>query len=721
MTTGRSLDALFNPRNVALVGASDRPGHWSSRVRDNLTRFGFPGAVQLVNPGRDALWNARCYPTLAELPERPDHLAIFTPAAVVLDVLREGAAAGARSATIYASGFGEGGSAEGREMAERLRSTLAETGIVAVGPSCMGVANGSAAFSTIPDESMAPLTASPVALIAQSGAICNMINRAVNALGLTLGHIASCGSQIGVRMSEFVTHLTAQPEVRVILCYIEAIPDPVEFLEAARQARLAGKVVVAVKVGGSEESRAAALAHTGALAGRAEIFRTYAEAVGIIVFAALEDALQAVEFLARAPLPTGQGIAAMTLSGALRSLLTEAAAVGGVALPALSEATVETLKTGLGQDDIANPLDTRITLPTPTFRETIETVTSDAAVDVLLIVEELPLAEDMRRKVGNLRALNRAALDARAHGKVVAMLTPLHGGTSDFAEALRGELADVPILHGAEAGIKVAGAIARSGALPLHPGVLFAEPDPTAGAEWRARAATLTGPSALDEVDSKRLLAAYGIPLPAERVVATANEAVAAAGEIGFPVVLKGVSAAITHKSDAGLVLLALRDDAAVRDGVALLEARAAEAGARLDGVIVAEMVHGGIEAVLGGGNDVEMGPFVMVGSGGIWLELFQDVAFVLPTADRAAILSALQRTRLNVLLNGYRGAPAGDIAALLDALLGLNRLMRDLGDIIQAIDINPFVVRPAGQGTVALDGLVVLQPPRAAAAGGVA
>jgi acyl-CoA synthetase (NDP forming) len=227
---------------------------------------------------------------------------------------------------------------------------------------------------------------------------------------------------------------------------------------------------------------------------------------------------------------------------------------------------------------------------------------------------------------------------------------------------------------------------------------------------WRARAATLDRPTALNEVESKALLRDYGIPLPPERMVGAADATVAAADAIGYPVVLKAVSAALPHKSDAGLVCLNLTDPDAVRQAAAAMTARAASLSVTLDGMLVAKQVAGGTEVVLGVQRDVEMGPVVMFGMGGILVELFKDVSFAPAALDREQARAMVSETRAARLLAGFRGRKPGDIDALCDVLVGLGRLACDLGDAIEAVDINPLLVRE--QGVVALDALVVLRPP---------
>jgi acyl-CoA synthetase (NDP forming) len=709
------IEHLFHPRNVVLVGASDRHDHWSKRVWDNLQRFGFAGRVFPVNPGRSTIWGLPCFPTLDVLPETPDHLAIFTPAATAVQILRDGGSAGARSATLYAAGFGEGGDAEGLRLAAQLRTVLADTGLAVVGASCMGVACGKSGFATIPDETLQALAPSPVAVVAQSGAICGSINRAINELGLRVAFMASCGSQMGCRISDFIDYLADQPELKVVLCYIEAIPDAPRFLAAARKARQNGKTIVAVKIGGSDSARASALAHTGSLAGRSEVFEVFAAAAGIVRLLSLEDAVEAVEFLARKPLPRGRNIAVMTNSGALSTLTTEAADRTGAKLVPFSDATADALRQALGQKDLANPLDTKRTIPTAQYRACLDAIVNAPEVDIVLVAEELPLGEGAERRVANVRSLEDLADRAAALGKSVAMFTPLLVGTTDYGRGVRAQVLNVPVLRDTERTLRVIRALAEAGTRPLASGALFATPaDTDLTRQWRTRATGLDGPVALNEVESKALLRAYGIPVPDERLVGTAGEAREVARTIGFPVVLKAVSADITHKSDAGLVLLNVADAQAVDRGVAALKQRAAAHGARIDGILVAQQITGGTETVLGISRDVEMGLVVMFGMGGVWIELFKDVSFGPANLTREQALAMIKATRAGLLLDGFRGSKPGDLDALADALVDLGRLAGDLGDVIEAVDINPFVVRERGHGAFALDGLVVLRPPAA-------
>jgi acetate---CoA ligase (ADP-forming) len=714
-----AIARLFHPRNVVLVGASDRPDHWSRRVWDNLKRFGFAGRIMPVNPNRSEIWGAPCFPDVSVLPEAPDHLVLFTPAETSLRVLRDGARAGAQSATLYAAGFGEGDDQQGLALANELRAVLKETGLTIVGPNCMGVACGKSSFCSIPDETLQELAESPVAIAAQSGAICASLNRSINELGLKVSYFASCGGQIGCKVSDFIDYFAVQPELKVILCYIEGVPDAAHFLAAARRAYENGKTVLAIKIGASEVARDFALAHTGSLAGNIAAFEAVAATAGVVRLVSIEDAIEAVELGARCRPPRGPNIAAVTNSGALRNLIAEAADRTGATLATLSEKTRATLSEALKQGDITNPLDTKRTIATSQYVACLDALVNAPEVDIVLTAEELPRDDGAERRVANLRALEAIAQRAAARGKPVAAFTPFITSTTEYGRTVRAQIPSVPVMRDIDRTLRIMRALSQRRVRPERPPAIESD----FARILRQRAAGLDKPTALNEVESKSLLRAYDIPLPQEYLVSL-TEAIDAAHRIGFPVVLKGVSAAIPHKSEAGLVRLDCRDDEAVKAALidlieqgARLRAEQGRLGAALDGILVAQQITGGVECVLGISRDPEMGPVVMFGLGGILVELIKDVSFGAPGLERDEALAMVKATRAARLLEGFRGSQPGDLAALLDALVNLGQMAQDLPDVIEAIDINPFVV--CERGAFALDGLVVLRPPDAAASSG--
>ncbi len=706
------VDALLNPRNIVILGATDKPGNWAQRVWRNVRRYHFPGPVYPLNPHRDSVWDTRCYRSYAELPDPPDHVVVLIPAAFVPDALIEAARAGARSATIMTSGFGESSEPAARKLTERLKAVIEETGLAVSGPNCLGNLHAPAGLMTMPDDRPQRIAQGPVAIIGQSGGIAMAIKRTLEERGIDTASVVTSGNETGLSTADCIAYYASLRDVRVIVSYLEAVRDPDAFLAACRMARAAGKPVIVAKLGASDEGRGAALAHTGALAGSMAAFDAIAGAAGAMRVRTLDDVVEAVEYFVHAPLPRGRRLGAITFSGGLRGLLLDAAAAHGLCFPALSPATPRRLASLLTVGAvIGNPLDSGFAALTSqdAYMKCVEVMLDDPGIDILLLQEELPRGPGTERKEANLRAVDAVA--ARA-GKPVAFVSMISHGLTDYSRTLRAALPHVAFMQEADKTLRAMRSImeyaSRLAALPATP-VLTASSRGRERLEvLLARRAATAGRRALSEVESKAMLKAYGIRCPQEAVAQSEREAVALAKRIGFPVVAKAVSADLPHKSDVGGVIVGLASAKAVRAAYArIVGAAAKRAGASLDGVLIAEHVSGGIEFILGATRDPEVGPVIVFGSGGVELELHRDVAFAAPPLDATTAIALIERTRAGRLIGGYRGRPRLDRAAVVKALIGLSRLVIDAGPRIQSIDINPFLLRR--RGGFALDGLIVL------------
>ena len=326
--------ALLNPRSIAIVGASDRPGNWSMRVFQNLRRFEFPGPIFPVNPRNKTVWDGEiCYPSLADIPQPPDHVVVIVPGAAAIDTIAQAGKVKARSATVFSGGFGEGGDPQGRQMAVRLRQVIDDAGLAVSGPNCLGNMAAAYRLMTIPDDRIAQLETGPVAIVGQSGGIVMSIQRAMAARGIKTGYAICSGNEIGLYTSDYIRFLADDPQVRVITCFIESIKHAAEFKRACEHAQKAGKPVVAVKIGGTEESRKAALAHTGSLAGSLDCFDAVAETVGVIRVDTLDEAVETSEYFAHALAPKGSRLGGMTFSGGMKGMMLEAAGAARPVVP----------------------------------------------------------------------------------------------------------------------------------------------------------------------------------------------------------------------------------------------------------------------------------------------------------------------------------------------------------------------------------------------------
>jgi acetate---CoA ligase (ADP-forming) len=709
----KKVAALTSPTNVVLVGASDRPGSWAARVWRNLNHYQFPGNLHLINPRRDEIWERPCHPDFASLPEPPDHMVVLVPAAQVPEVLRAGATAGARSATIFSSGFGEAYDQEGLELGRQLRQVIQDTGLGVSGPNCMGNICAKSSLVTLTEDRPLKLSTGPVALVGQSGGVMIFINQALEEKGIAAEYLITSGNEAGLTVADYIAFFASEPEVKVIVVYIEALKDADGFASACRVARQAGKSIIAMKLGQSEAGRAAAMAHTASLAGSIEAFDALAADIGVIRAETLDDAVELTELLAHTGAPKGTRLGAVTLSGAYRGLLLDAAERNGLSFPMLAPETKARLDSVLAVGSlVSNPIDGGFGVLTSedTYRACLDALQADPNVDMVLLQETVPRQPGSPRAERYIRLVGEYAASAV---KPIGFVTLTSHGHTDYSRALRAEAPRVSFLQEANKALRAVNAAARRAqfeALAPEGAETGERSDAERLACERVRARARSGAASLNEAESKALLRAYGFPLPEEELAPSPDAAVAAARRIGYPVVMKGVSTTLLHKSDAGAVMLGVTSDDAVRAAWASIFANVKAYGHAdpLDGVLVAEQVRGGIELALGIHRDPEIGPVIMVGAGGVLLELIEDASFAVPPMTSAKARHMLAQTRVSKLLTGYRGARPADTDAVVQALVALGRIADELRDVIESIDINPFVTLE--QGGRALDALVVLR-----------
>jgi acyl-CoA synthetase (NDP forming) len=706
----KKVKALTEPRNAVLVGANDRPGSWAWRVLRNLKQYEFPRPLYLVNPRRTEIAGDRCYPDFKSLPEPPDHLVVLVPATGVPEVLRSGAAAGARSATVFSSGFGEAYNSDAVPLGRELKEVIAETGLAVSGPNCMGNICAKTRLVTLSEDRPLLLREGPIALVGQSGGMMIFLNAALEERGMNAEYLITSGNEAGLGIPDYIAFFSDQPELKVIIVYIEAIADIEKFKAACRMARAAGKAIVAVKLGQSESGRDAAMAHTASLAGSIEAFDAVAADLGIVRADTLDDAVEMSELLVHTGAPGGRRLGAITLSGAFRGLLYDAAERNGLQFPKLADATLEKLNAILGVGSlVSNPIDGGfgVLSSDDNYKASIAALQADPNIDMILIQENLPREPCSDRAERYIHTVE--AIVAGGAPKPIAIITPVSHSQSDYSRALRAQVPHVSFLLEVNKSLRAIASVARRDELEClarSSAKAASTPAETAAAA-RVRMLAKNGAAALDEVESKALFRAYGIPTPAEIAVLSADDAVKAARQIGYPVVLKAVAAKLLHKSDAGAVALHLGDDDAVRAAYGRIADSVRRAGiATLDAMLVCQQIGGGLELVLGLNRDPEMGLVVMAGSGGVLLELTKDVAFAAPPMTRDKARAMIERTHAAQLMRGYRSSPALDTDAVIDALVALGRIAENLADVVQSIDINPFVALP--RGGFALDALVV-------------
>jgi acetyltransferase len=718
------LHPFVCPRSVAIIGVSP---NWSyvNTVLQQIIALGAPAAVYPVNPLYPEVAGLTSYPRLTDIPGEVDLALIAVPSRLVPDALAQCEAKGVRAVNIITSGFEEVGGEEGARRGQLLRDFVARTGNRIVGPNTFGNFSAIHRFGGMPSVARAMLPGE-VGLAFQSGgmAIYAVTAFADRHIGLT--HCFTFGNECDLDLAESLHYFAEDDATRVIACFVEQFRSPERFLAAAARCAERGKPIVMLKVGRSEAGRLSAQAHTGSLAGADRVIDAVLAEYGVARVNSLEELIETTAIMHARTLPRGRGIGALTVSGGANGALLDLAADVGLEFPPFIPESRAIIRAAL-YDYVAttNPLD--ITGPgmqadSPIHRAALDALGSDPNMHVIL-----------HATVGGNGALDAQspagqtllAAMARYPEKVWVRLATVAGTFRDQPLDLPPLVAPIvqidgiPFLQGFENGLRAVAALIRYAEFRERWAARGAGSDAAARVDdaaararrERARATVrAAGPGGLSEAEGKALLALYGIAVPGERLATSAEEAVAAAGALGYPVVLKIVSPQIAHKTEAGGVLLGLADAGAVAAGFATILANAHRhrPDANLFGVAVQEMITGGRELIVGMVNDPQFGPAVVVGLGGIYVEIMRDSALRRPPlapADARAMLESLQGYPL---LAGARGRAPADLDAAVGALCAFSDLCLDLAGEVEAIDVNPLVVLPAGRGVRALDCLIV-------------
>ena len=679
------LTPLLAPRSIAVVGATDRADSYAGNVLRNLARAGFAGPVWGVNPKRDEVLGRPCVGTLAELPQPVDAVVVAIPAVSVPDVIADAAARGCGGAVVLSAGFGE--VEAGRELERRLRETAFDAELPVCGPNGNGVI-AVAARAPMWGDSADNLAPGGVAMISQSG------NIAVNAIGSRRGisyhTVVSTGNQAVLDASDWLEALCERDGVRSVAMFLESDGDGARLAEALARACEQGIGVAVLKVGTSERGASAAAAHTGALAGDQRVFRALVEEAGAAWASDPHELLELARVLAHPRArPSGSGaLAVLTCSGGDSGVAADAAERLEVKLATLSSATVERLEPLLPEAaTIGNPLDYTALIwgDSELLRRIIVTVDGDPAVDQLLLIYDHPegLSPESDASWTAVReGIVAGAIEADAAGIVASTLPDLIDDTASRRLAERGFPA-VP-------GLKTALLCART--LRRPPG------DPRRMREIAAAARAAGRPDGrrwIAEAEAKELLRAGGIAVPAGRLVADADDAVAAADEVGWPVAMKLSAPSLLHKSDLGALALSLTDEEAVRAADARLRALAvAEAE-----VLVERMAPDGVEVFVAASTDGVV-PALVIGLGGIWAEALDEVAIVPLPASGERVERALRSLRAAPLFTGVRGTSAVDIGGLAALAARVGELVLDRR--LALLELNPVAAGP--DGALALD-----------------
>jgi acetyltransferase len=675
--TRKPVENLLSARSVAIVGASTK-GRWPSGIYRNLKAAEFPGGIYLINPNYGEIFGDKCYPNLAALPEVPEHLLMLIPTRAVLDTLEEAAKLGTKAATIYSAGFGEGDDSKGKERARAMKDLCDRTGFVVCGPNCMGsfsLAEGLWSFPT----PVPLLKKGPVGLIFQSGGSLGNWIKGASERGIGFTYAVSSGNEVSLDLVDYLSFLVDEPETRVITLMVEGVRRPQEFMAVASQALKKNKPILVVKLGRSEMGKRQAISHTGALAGADEVFDAVCNRLGLIRVPTLEDLTEMTLAFLPGRYPRGSRAAIVVNSGGMKGLLCDHCDELETNLAQLSDKTKAAVRPLIPEElAVENPLECGVAGfgDEQGFVNIVKLHAEDDGVDLLAIHGELPRGE--KREAALFKNL------AATTDKPILAFARSTYSCTDESRTYQDE-AGLPFLQAikptlrALAGLGLYGDRLKTGVPSLPP----------AG----GKSADLEG----DHFNN--LLQSRGLGLPRQSLTGSAAGAAQKAKELGFPVAIKLIAPEIVHKTESGAVALGLKSaDEVETEGKRLLGL--AKGAAKL---LVQEMVQG-TEIILGARTDPQYGPFLIVGLGGIFVEVLKDVAVrLLPVSEQEA-QEMLKELKGYKVLAGVRGQPPRDTAALVRAMVGLSDIFLAYRDQLSDLEFNPIMLRAQGQGLAAVD-----------------
>jgi acyl-CoA synthetase (NDP forming) len=729
LVTPARLREFFAPRSIALVGASDTSG-WARFIVAAGAAAGFAGPLIPVHPKHQTALGRPAARSLRDLAEPPDLAFILVPTDAVAEVIEDAAAGGVRNVIVLASGYREVG-ARGRELEDRLTARAAAAGITLLGPNCLGFINAHSGAAPFALNVPLPLTAGPVGVAMQSGALASVVLAFARSHAIGISTLTSMGNEAMISTADLVEYLVADHDTRVICLFLEEISDPAAFARAARMADQAGKPIVALKAGSSPAGQRAALAHTGSVAGDDAVVDAVLRQLNVIRVTSIEELLTTAALLGYQRVPRGRRMGVLTNSGGACDIIADRASELGIAIPEFSAPTTAAITALLPPFAAArNPLDVtgyglanqRTSALTAIDRALDAAVTDEALDFVLFSGIAVPDAAPAEEPLARLTGERMAWLGRRIASSPIPVI-PMAATCVDLSpygrELLGGN--GIHLIGGMDLGLRALGhalrwqerrgqvrAQLRSPVATARGKVLdaadldtvdldTAEPDAKPDAAW-------------SEVQARNLLARAGIPLVPGELARSADEAVDAAQRLGMPVAMKICSAQITHKSDIGGVALGMRTPAEIREAYASVRAAGdLVPGARVDGVLVTPMRTGGVELLAGVTVDRAFGPVLAVGLGGVWVEVLRDTSLRVLPVDAAEARRMLGELRGLPLLRGARGRRAADLDALAEVISRIGSAAISLNGALRALEVNPLWVH--GDQIEALDALVVTGP----------
>ena len=682
-----SLDPVLKPRSVAVIGASRTRGTIGAEVFHNLVASGFTGAVYPINPVAHSVQGVRAYPTLRDVPDEIDLAVIVVPAVGVPAVIEDCVGKGVKAVLIISAGFAETGE-EGRARQDAILARVRGAGIRMVGPNCLGLLNADPAVSLNATFATTWPPHGNVAFSSQSGAVGLAILDYAKELGIGVHQFVSIGNKADISGNDLIEYWGADPAVDVVLLYLESFGNPARFMQICKQVSRK-KPIVAVKSGRTAAGARAASSHTGALAGLEIAVEALIGQTGVIRTDTIEELFDVAMVLANQPVPRGNRVALLTNAGGPGIMATDACESHGLVVGELSPHTVAALREFLPPEaSVKNPVDMIASATPAAYERALPLLLADPMVDAVIVLFVPP--------VGTEAAAVAAAIQRGGAGATKPVLTSfmgMHGVPAALSSLREGRFPSYAFPEAA--GIALSRVVRYGQWLArgegTQPALTGLDPD-------RARRALAGHEGWLPAEAVRELLAAYGIATPACELATTADAAVAAARRVGMPVAIKLASATITHKTDVGGVVLGVADEAGVRAAFASIHAKLTELGraSEMEGVTLQPMIPRGVELFVGATRTPGFGPLIAFGTGGTAVELWKDVVVrVHPLTDLDA-RDMLEQIRGAKLLDGFRGGPVADRAAIVDVIARVDRMVGDHPEISE-LDLNPLIALTSG------------------------
>lgn len=706
-----NIDSIINPKSIAVVGATNRPGSVGLAIFKNLLQAGYKGVLYPVHPKSKSIQGVKAYPKLTDIPDEVDMVMIVVPADKVESIIEEAATMKVKGCILITAGFKEVGG-DGAEMEKHIRTLVKSHGIRLVGPNCLGVINTDRQVSM--NASFARIMPRPgnIAFISQSGALCTSVLDFAAGRNIGFSKFISFGNKADINEIDFLEFLKDDPQTDVILMYLEDITDGRRFIEIAREITFeTGKPILAVKSGRSVEGAKAAMSHTGALAGSDATYDAIFKQSGIQRVEGINELFHYALAFSQQPLPQGDRIAIVTNAGGPGIMATDAAVRHGLKLAIFSEKTQAKLKQDLPPTaSIRNPVDVIGDATHERYESAIRDILTDDGVDGAIVILTPQSMTDILKTA---RIVPRVAKDFNK--PIVASFM----GLVDVSEGVNYlQNHGIPNYPFPEAAARTMAAMARffeNLKLQKHEKRLIRKmpADTEKAAAIIAEKLSDKDKYYMSEKEMSEILKCYGFPLLKSHVAKDPSEVESAVEQIGLPVAMKVVSPDIVHKSDAGGVCLKIKSvEQAQKTFEEIIEnAEKFNPSARIDGVLVEEMAKGGVEVILGATRDPSFGPMCMFGLGGIFVEALKDVTFRLAPMWELSAEKMIASIKAYRVLKGIRGNPPVDIDAIKFSILRLSQMVSAHPEISE-LDINPLIVYPEGQGCMVADGRILLSRP---------